>query len=62
MNTVTVSSKFQVVIPRNLRRLPNIQPGRKQALKACIQYGRTNSFPEQAMTAARLTRRHRYPG
>lgn len=47
MNTVTVSSKFQVVIPRDLRRLPNIQPGRKQLLKACFQYAHTNSFPNK---------------
>ena len=51
MNTVTVSSKFQVVIPRDLRRLLNIQPGQK--LKARIQDDRIELIPEQPMTAAR---------
>lgn len=51
MNTVTVSSKFQVVIPRDLRRLLNIRPGQK--LKARIQDDRIELIPEQPMTAAR---------
>jgi len=51
MNTVTVSSKFQVVIPRDLRRLLNIQPGQK--LKARVQDDRIELIPEQPMTAAR---------
>lgn len=51
MNTVTVSSKFQVVIPRDLRRLLNIQPGQK--FKARIQDDRIVLIPEQPMTAAR---------
>ena len=51
MNTVTASSKFQVVIPRDLRRLLNIQPGQK--LKARIQDDRIVLIPEQPMTAAR---------
>lgn len=51
MNTVTVSPKYQVVIPRDLRRLLNIQPGQK--LKARIQDDRIELIPEQPMTAAR---------
>jgi len=51
MNTVTVSPKYQVVIPRDLRRLLNIQPGQK--LKARIQDDHIELIPEQPMTAAR---------
>ncbi|MHB1188543.1 AbrB/MazE/SpoVT family DNA-binding domain-containing protein [Thiobacillus sp.] len=51
MSTVTVSPKFQVVIPRDLRRLLNIQPGQK--LKARIQDDHIELIPEQPMTAAR---------
>lgn len=51
MNTVTVSSKFQVVIPRDLRRLLNIRPGQK--LKARVQGGHIELIPEQPITAAR---------
>jgi AbrB family looped-hinge helix DNA binding protein len=51
MNTVTVSPKYQIVIPRDLRRLLNIQPGQK--LKARIQDDRIELIPEQPMTAAR---------
>ncbi|MDA8260883.1 MAG: AbrB/MazE/SpoVT family DNA-binding domain-containing protein [Betaproteobacteria bacterium] len=51
MNTVTVSPKFQVVIPRDLRRLLNIQPGQK--LRARVQDDRIELIPEQPMTAAR---------
>jgi AbrB family looped-hinge helix DNA binding protein len=51
MATVTVSPKFQVVIPRDLRRLLNIQPGQK--LKARIQGDHIELIPEQPITAAR---------
>lgn len=51
MNTVTVSSRFQVVIPRDLRRLLNIVPGQK--LKARIQGDRIVLIPVQPITAAR---------
>lgn len=51
MNTVTVSPKFQVVIPRDLRRLLNIQPGQK--LRARVQDDRIELIPELPMTAAR---------
>jgi len=51
MYTVTVSPKFQVVIPLDLRRLLNIQPGQK--FKARIQGDRIVLIPEQPMIAAR---------
>ncbi|MDP1683291.1 MAG: AbrB/MazE/SpoVT family DNA-binding domain-containing protein, partial [Burkholderiales bacterium] len=43
--------KFQVVIPRDLRRLLNIQPGQK--LQARIQGDHIELIPEQPITAAR---------
>jgi AbrB family looped-hinge helix DNA binding protein len=51
MTTITVSPKFQVVIPRDLRRLLNIQPGQK--LRARIQDGHIELIPEQPISAAR---------
>ncbi len=51
MTTITVSPKYQVVIPRDLRRLLNIQPGQK--LRARIQGDHIVLIPEQPITAAR---------
>lgn len=51
MSIVTVSPRFQVVIPRDVRRLLHIQPGQK--LRARVQGGRIELLPEQPMTAAR---------
>ncbi|MFN3716734.1 MAG: AbrB/MazE/SpoVT family DNA-binding domain-containing protein [Thiobacillus sp.] len=51
MTIVTVSPKFQVVIPRDLRRTLNIQPGQK--LRARIQGEHIELIPEQPITAAR---------
>jgi looped-hinge helix DNA binding domain, AbrB family len=51
MSTVTVSPKFQVVIPRDVRRLLHIQPGQK--LRARVQNGRIELIPRLPMTAAR---------
>lgn len=51
MTTITVSPKYQVVIPRDLRRLLNIQPGQK--LRARIQGDHIELIPEQPITAAR---------
>jgi AbrB family looped-hinge helix DNA binding protein len=51
MTTITVSPKFQVVIPRDLRRELNIQPGQK--LRARIQGDHIELIPEQPITAAR---------
>ena len=51
MTTITVSPKCQVVIPRDLRRTLNIQPGQK--LRARIQGDRIELIPEQPITAAR---------
>jgi AbrB family looped-hinge helix DNA binding protein len=51
MKTVTVSSKYQVVIPRDLRRQLNIQVGQK--LKARVQGDHIELVPEPPLTAAR---------
>ncbi|MDP2795734.1 MAG: AbrB/MazE/SpoVT family DNA-binding domain-containing protein [Sulfurisoma sp.] len=51
MTTVTVSPKFQVVIPRDLRRLLGIQVGQK--LKARIRDDHIELVPELPLTAAR---------
>jgi AbrB family looped-hinge helix DNA binding protein len=51
MTTITVSPKFQIVIPRDLRRTLNIQPGQK--LRARIQGDHIELIPEQPITAAR---------
>ncbi|MHB1053986.1 MAG: AbrB/MazE/SpoVT family DNA-binding domain-containing protein [Thiobacillus sp.] len=51
MITITVSPKFQVVIPRDLRRLLNIQPGQK--LQARIQGDHIELIPELPISAAR---------
>jgi AbrB family looped-hinge helix DNA binding protein len=51
MNIVTVSPKFQVVIPRDLRRQLNLRVGQK--LKARIQGDHIELIPEQPMSAAR---------
>lgn len=51
MKTVTVSPKFQVVIPRDLRRLLNIQVGQK--LKARVQGDHIELVPELPITSAR---------
>jgi AbrB family looped-hinge helix DNA binding protein len=51
METVTVSPKFQVVIPKDLRRKLNIKVGQK--LKARIQGEHIELIPEQPISAAR---------
>ena len=51
MKTVTVSSRYQIVIPRDLRRLLNIQVGQK--LKARIQGDHIELVPEPPLTSAR---------
>lgn len=51
MNIVTVSQKFQIVIPKQLRQSLNIQAGQK--LKARIQGENIELIPEQSMSAAR---------
>jgi AbrB family looped-hinge helix DNA binding protein len=38
METVTVSPKFQVVIPKNLRRQLNIQIGQKLKARVCGEH------------------------
>jgi len=51
MKTITVSPKFQVVIPRDLRRLLNIQAGQK--LKARVKGDHIELIPEKPISAAR---------
>ena len=51
MEAVTVSTKFQVVIPKEVRRLLNIQIGQK--LKARVQGEHIELFPEQPISTAR---------
>lgn len=51
MKTVTVSSRYQIVIPRDLRRLLNIQVGQK--LKARICGDHIELVPVLPLTAAR---------
>lgn len=51
MKTVTVSAKYQIVIPRELCRLLNIHVGQK--LKARIQGDNIELEPVLTLTAAR---------
>lgn len=51
MQIVTVSPKFQVVIPKDVRRQLNIQVGQK--LKARVQGEHIELFPELPLSAAR---------
>lgn len=51
MNIVTVSSKFKVVIPKQLRQSLNIKAGQK--LRVRIQGENIELIPEQPMSAAR---------
>ncbi len=51
MDVVTVSPKFQVVIPKDVRKVLNIQVGQK--LRARVQGEHIELFPEQPLTAAR---------
>lgn len=51
METVIVSPKFQVVIPKNVRRQLNIQAGQK--LKARVEGEHIEFYVEQPLAAAR---------
>jgi AbrB family looped-hinge helix DNA binding protein len=51
MKTVIISPKFQIVIPSELCRQRNIQPG--HTLKARVREGHIELTPERPMTAAR---------
>jgi len=51
MNIVTVSTKFKVVIPKQLRQSLNIQAGQK--LRARINDGHIELIPELPMSTAR---------
>ena len=51
MKTVTVSSGYQIVIPRDLCRLLNIKAGQK--FKVRIRGGHIELVPESPLTVAR---------
>jgi AbrB family looped-hinge helix DNA binding protein len=50
-DTVTVSPKFQVVIPRRIRESLGIEPGQK--LEAILYAGRIELVPRRSLGAAR---------
>ncbi len=51
MNSVTVSSKYQVVIPRKIRAMMNIKPGQK--VQVLSYEGRIELIPEKPIQDAR---------
>ncbi len=51
MNTVTVSPKFQVVIPQAIRRSLDLQPGQK--VQAILYDNRIELIPIKSMTSMR---------
>jgi AbrB family looped-hinge helix DNA binding protein len=51
MSTITVSSKYQIVIPRKIREALGIKPGER--LHAIEYRGRIELVPVRAMKAAR---------
>ena len=51
MNTVTVSPKFQVVIPKTIRNSLGLQPGQK--IQAILYENRIELIPVQPMQSMR---------
>ena len=51
MNTVTVSPKFQVVIPKTIRKSLGLQPGQK--IQAILYENRIELIPVQPMQSMR---------
>ena len=51
METVTISPKFQVVIPKNIRESLKLAPGQK--VQAIVYENRIELIPQQPMKAMR---------
>lgn len=51
MTTVTISSKYQVVIPKDARRALNLRPG--QRVEVLVYNGRLEFVPAQNLKDAR---------
>jgi len=51
METVTISTKYQVVIPKRVRELLGVQPGQK--VKVILHDNRIELIPVRPMKAAR---------
>ena len=56
MNTVAVSPKFQVVIPKDIRRALNLVSGQRMAVQ--LNDGKVEFIPEQTVASLR----GRWPG
>ena len=56
MNTVAVSPKFQVVIPKEIRRALNLVSGQRMAVQ--LNDGKVEFIPEKTMASLR----GRWPG
>ena len=51
MSSVALSPKFQIVIPKDVRKLFNLLPGQQMQVRACN--GKIEVFPELPMSALR---------
>ena len=61
MQTVTISPKFQIVIPKEIRESLRLSPGQK--VQTIIYDGRIELIPLQSAEAdARVSEGHRYNG
>ena len=53
MSVVTVSPKFQVVIPQDVRKLMGLRPGQKAEVFASVALGRIEIVPRRPMRELR---------